>query len=182
MTNDEKRREMHEALDATLEPEAYRKLLGDVRQDSATAREYEKLQSVDGALREARLPREPVPRRLAANIMAKIADPQALPTPQPLKSGRALAIGLALGGAAGFGLVVLLSWGVLAAFGTGTALSGVALGVIGVAVGVYSALNAAGILVANNPLIFAALLLIPLAAYGLHHTRPGCRPNDEGDA
>lgn len=178
MTNNDKRRdEMQEALDATLDPQAYRKLLQEVEADTQTAREYEKLRSVDGALKEARLPPKPVPKRLAANIMAKIADPKSLPTPQPLKSGRALAIGLAIGGTAGFGLLVGLSLGILAAFGTGTALSGVALGIVGVAALLYSALNAAGALVANNPLIFAALLLIPLAAYGLHRTR---LPADDG--
>jgi anti-sigma factor RsiW len=178
MTNDKQRQQMHEALDATLKPDAYRDLMRDVQHDAESAREYEELRSVDGALKEAPLPTEPVPRRLAANIMAKIADAKTLPVAQPLKSGRALAVGLVLGGLAGFGLLVLLSWGLLAAFGTGTALSGLALGVVGLAVAVYSALTAAGTLVANNPLIFLALLLIPLAAFGLHRTRP---PMQDGE-
>ena len=172
MTNDDKRREMHEALDATLDPKAYRKLLQDVEVDTKTAHDYEKLQSVDGALKEARMPPEPVPRRMAANIMAKIAQAEALPTPQPLKSGMALAVGLSLGAMVGFTGMVLLSWGILSLFGTGTALSGFALGVIGVAIGLYSLFQGAGAFAANHfYLIASALLLIPLAAYGLHCTK-----------
>lgn len=171
MTDDtQQRQQMQEALDATLKPDAYRELMAEM--DADAKQQYRKLQTTDALLKEARPAPVPLPSRMAANIMARIAQPESLPVPQPYKSGAALAVGLAVGAVIGFGALVAVSVGVLATVGTASTLSGAALGIVGSAVALFAALDGlvswAGRLLAGYPLIFGALALIPLAWAGLH--------------
>lgn len=172
MTDERKQRQMQEALDATLSPDAYRNLLEDMQQDAEASTEYEKLQSVDGMLKEARTQPRAAPNLLAQRILAKVAQPESLPIPQPLKSGRALAVGLGVLAVVALPLLLAFSLTVISVFGTGSALSGLALSIMGGAVALYAGWNtlvaSAGSLIMNNPLIFALLLLIPLAWFGLN--------------
>jgi hypothetical protein len=171
MTDERKQRQMQEALDATLSPDAYRDLMQDMQQDTEAATDYQKLQSVDGMLKEARTQPRPAPNLLAQRIMAKVAKPESLPVAQPLKSGRALAISLATLAIVGFPILVGISLAILSVFGTGSALSGFALTIVGAAVALYAGWEAlvtnAVNLVILYPIVFALLLLIPLAGFGL---------------
>jgi hypothetical protein len=169
MTDNKQQRQ--DASPAGLSPEEYETLRTPAQPDRQPAQPYDRLQDVDGILKAAPAPRQAVPVGLTDKIMARIAEPETLPIPRPLHNGRAVAFGLVLGALVGFAVLVALSLAVLALLGTSSALSGVALGVIGVAVALYAALNSviggAGQLLASYPLIFAALLLIPLAWAGL---------------
>jgi hypothetical protein len=158
-------RDMQEALDAALEPEAYRKLMEDVETDPDASAEYGRLQSVDGMMREART--EAAPDSLAQGILARIAQKERLPAPLPQTAGRAVALGLGITAVVVLPLLVLLSLGILSAFGAGSALSSAALAVIAVVAYLYSLLTAAQTVITGNWLIFALLLLIPLAWFGL---------------
>lgn len=163
--------QMQEALDGTLSPDAYAQLQRDLNQDQDANQRYQKLQSVDTALQDARLEPQAVPNRLAMNIMAKIRQPEALPKSQVLSSGMSLALGLAAVMLVMLPLLLGLSLTILSTLGTASALSGLALGVLGAAVFAYGILTswvslASGWLAAY-PWIFAALLLIPLAGFGL---------------
>ncbi|MEL7235927.1 MAG: hypothetical protein AAGK74_15585, partial [Chloroflexota bacterium] len=68
-------------------------------------------------------------------------------------------------------LLTLLSLGILTVFGTGSALSGFALGVISVVMFLYAlvtgTISGARDLIMAFPLLPALLLLIPAAWYGL---------------
>ncbi|MEM6281254.1 MAG: hypothetical protein AAF787_03595 [Chloroflexota bacterium] len=168
MTNN-MNRDMQEAVDETLHPDAYRKLQEGMKQNPEAAADYKKLQSAERLLRDAR-PRK-APSSLMDGIMAAIAEPEALPAPQPLISGRALAIGLGVAAAVALPLLTLLSLGILSIFGAGSALSGFALGVIGVVMFLYAlvtgTISGARDLMIAFPLLPALLLLIPAAWYGL---------------
>jgi hypothetical protein len=106
-------------------------------------------------------------------IMAKIAEPEALPIAQPLISGRALAIGLGVAAAIALPLLTVLSLTILTVLGTGSALSGFALWVIGLVMWLYTLVtgmvNTSQDLIINYPLILGLLLLIPVAWFGLWH-------------
>jgi hypothetical protein len=174
--SDSQKREMNEALDANLTPDAYQQLLTDMQADNQTAHTYRKLQDVDQVLQDARTRPTPSPNRLAEGIMARIAARQDLPAVQPLKSGRALALGLGITAVVILPLLVALSLAILSAFGTGGALSSLALGVIGGTLALYAGLNGlvawATQILSSYPIIFAALLLIPIALWGLRHVTP----------
>lgn len=165
MTDEKRQRDMQEALDASLEPEAYRKLMEDMKGDPDASAEYGRLQSADGMLREART--EAAPRSMAEGIMARIAKKDALPAPLPQAAGRAVALGLGVTAVIVLPLLVVLSLGILSAFGTGGILSGAALGVVGVVAYLYSLLTTTQAVIAGNWLMVALLLLIPLGLFGL---------------
>jgi len=170
MTNNPNK-DMQEALDATLSPEAYRKMLQDMKNDPEASADFQKLQSAEGMLREART--RPAPNSIMDGIMAKIAQPEALPVPQSLISRRALAIGLGVVAAVSLPILTAISLTILTLFGTGSALSGMALGVIGVVMFLVTMISGtvsnAHDLIMNYPLILGLLLLIPVAWYGLWH-------------
>lgn len=169
--SDKQQRDMQEALDASLDPKAFADLMRDVEADRETAQTYRKLQSAESQLQQASTQSARVPNRMADSIMARIAQAESLPEPQTDKNQRALAWGLGLSAALVFPLLLGLSITILTIFGTTSALSGVALGVIGLALYLYTSLNAlvatAGTWVAQFSFLFAALLLIPLAIVGL---------------
>lgn len=169
MSDEQRNRAMQEALDSTLEPEAYRKLLVDIEQDTESAASYERLRNVDAALQDTAMQR--VPNSLMQGIMERIAQPEALPTAQPLKSTRALAIGLGITAVLAVPLMVGLSLLLLSLFGTGSALSGAAIGMISVVVFLYTLLQSLLIsseaFIMSNPLIVTLVALVPLAWFGL---------------
>ena len=63
---------MQEALDGQLPDETARKLLDILGRDKAAAKEYERLKRVDALLKRA--PHQRAPARLAATIMARLAQ------------------------------------------------------------------------------------------------------------
>lgn len=174
--SDSQKREMNEALDANLTPDAYQQLLADIQADEQSAQTYHQLQHVDQALMEARTRPAASPNRLAEGIMARIAARQDLPAVQPLQSGRALALGLGITGIVALPLLLGLSLAIVSVLGTGSALSSLALGVIGGTLALYAGLNGlvtwAAQILSSYPLIFVALLLIPLALWGLRRVTP----------
>ena len=156
---------MQEALDASLQPDDYRDLMEQVKRDPTVGAHYDQLQDVDAMMRDSRP--QAAPSSLLDGIMGRIAQPETLPAPQPLSSGRALAMGLGIGTVVVVPLLLFASIGLLTVFGTGTALSGAALWVVGLVVLLYGALGGAASVVTANPLIIALVLLIPAAWAGL---------------
>lgn len=72
MANDKQRRLMQEALDDIISPEERTELFAMLDQDVASFTEYNSLKRIDSLLREA--PHERAPKRLAATIMARVAE------------------------------------------------------------------------------------------------------------
>lgn len=138
-------------------------------QEQQGARNKQAAPDVETMMRDA-APRS-VPNTLMQGIMARIADPQTLPQQQPRKSTWALALGTGVAAALLLPLLVAVSLVILVAFGTGTALSGAALGVLGLVVLLYASLTGliGGVeqLIVALPWLFALLILIPLAWFGL---------------
>lgn len=179
--NTKRQNELNEAVDATLDPAAYRKLQENLETDAAASDELKRLQSAEGMLRDARP--QPAPRNLALNIMAKIQQAEALPEQQAMKSTRALALGLGITAIVGLPLLFILSLLTIATLGTGSTASGIALAIVGVASLLYAQLNGltafAGQMLAQYPLLLAALLLIPIAIFGLWRMRPASPASGE---
>ena len=180
MSNPKQQRDMQEAIDATLAPDAYKKLLEEMKSDDQVSTEYERLRNVDSMMRDSRS--DTAPRSLATNILAKIANAETdpLPEPEPVKSTRSFVFGLCIGTVVILPALLVVTLLAIASFGSGTALGGVALGIIGSAAYLTASLNGlisfAGQLLAQYPLLLGALLLIPLALFGLHrleHRRNG---------
>ncbi|MFZ4813477.1 MAG: hypothetical protein ACOYL5_02995 [Phototrophicaceae bacterium] len=170
MTLDPRRtQEIHEALDANLAPEHYQALQGALREEPEAAQTYEKLSSAEGVLRQA--PTRAAPTALTQAIMARLAQPDALPKPQVRQSTAALAFGLAMTAIVGLLLVIPVSLAVIRWFGTETFISSIAMGVIGMSAliysGLYSLLAGANMLFNAYPLLAGLSILIPLALAGL---------------
>lgn len=72
MANDRQRQMMQESLDEVLSAEERAELFSLLESDEDTSHEYNQLQRVDALLRSA--PFERAPRRLAAAIMARVAE------------------------------------------------------------------------------------------------------------
>lgn len=72
MTNDKQRRLMQEALDDIISPEERSELFTLLDRDAQSFSEYNSLQRVDKLLRQA--PHERAPKRMAAAIMARVAE------------------------------------------------------------------------------------------------------------
>jgi len=162
MTNEPQYNDMQPApQDDGPQPEVYRRLQRETAEQPAVQRD------VDSLLQEAAT--RPAPRALGDSIMDRIRKKEALP--QPTKSGQALALGLGLMAALALPLLVALSLGVLIAFGTGSVLSGIALSIVGATMLLYallmSIISGASEIVSTYPLLFALLLLVPAAWYGL---------------
>ncbi len=176
MTDQRQDRQMQEALDASLQPDAYRDLMEQVKRDPEASARYGQLQNVDAVMRNDRP--KAAPSSLLDGIMGRIAQPETLPAPQPLSSGRALAVGLGIGTVVFVPLLLFASIGVLTVFGTGTALSSAALWVVGLVVFLYGAMSGTVGLVTANPLIIALVLLIPIAWAGLWYLGRGERARE----
>ncbi len=69
---DRKQQLMQEALDGLLSPQEETELREELRDNPASASEYNRLQDVETVLRDA--PQERAPERLALTIMARIAE------------------------------------------------------------------------------------------------------------
>lgn len=72
MTNDRQRRLMQEALDDIISPDERSELFALLDQDAQSFSEYNSLQRVDKLLRST--PHERAPKRMAAAIMARVAE------------------------------------------------------------------------------------------------------------
>lgn len=72
MTNDRQRRLMQEALDDIISPDERSELFTLLDRDAQSFSEYNSLQRVDKLLRQA--PHERAPKRMAAAIMARVAE------------------------------------------------------------------------------------------------------------
>lgn len=160
---------MQEALDHELTPDALRELRQQMDEDAGVAAQYNRLRQVDTLLSTA--PFERAPQRLAASIMARLAESI---KPQQLSrvSGLALALGLALVLLVAFPLLVAASWLFLSAAGSAAALDALiqqVVGVLAVIVGMLEVLvSGAQQVVADYPQAPALLLaLIPLALFFL---------------
>lgn len=179
--SDKPERDMHEALDASLPPDAYGQLMQDVQADRHKAQTYRRLQDADADLKRASTQQQRVPDRLAMNIMSRIAQADNLPAPQLGKNRRALVWGLGITTALIFPLMLTLSLTVLALFGTTSMMGSVALGILGVALYLHNLLNglvtSAGLWATQYPLLLAALLLIPIAVVGLRQLSAGWAGN-----
>lgn len=169
MVDPKKERDMQEALEANLEPEAFRELLNDLKTDTDASEKYEKLRTAEATLREARP--APAPDSIMQGIMGRIAKPESLPESQVRTSTRALALGLGITAAILIPGLLLASLWILSAFGTGSALSSAALWLVGITAAAYAGLSSLMTLsvswLTGNPLLWALVLLIPAGALGL---------------
>jgi len=136
MPNEQQKRLMQEALDASLSPEVQHELLTQL--NPADTAEFDRLKQVDRMLRTA--PFEHAPERLALNIMARLA--QGL-RPQNLSraSGLALALGLALVTVVMVPLLAAAGWLFLSAMGSATALNVLLERVVGLVTVVISGIE-----------------------------------------
>ncbi len=122
MANERQKRLMQQALDAELAPEEEAELRRHLASSARDAQAYQRLQTVDTMLRSA--PHERAPKRLAATIMARLAEMAEQMDPRQLSriSGLALAVALGLVGAVMMPLLALTGWLLLTVIGSGAGL------------------------------------------------------------
>ena len=168
--------QMQEALDQTLNPQAYQQLMDDLALDPEAQREFQQVADVDQLLKQARPHSLPNRERNARSIMDKIAARQ-LPIAQPRKSAQALAFSLTL--VASFAVVVgtllvLASW---LLFTNGLLLSTLAQVLVGLVAVLVTFVR---LLVqtmtqtfARYPFLSVGVLLIPVALAGLRRLSSG---------
>lgn len=174
MANERQKRLMQEALDENLTAEKRAELFAHLEQDLRDAEVFDRLKQVDRLLRAA--PHERAPQRLAASIMAKLAENL---NPQQLSriSGLALALGLAVVAAVMMPLLVAAGWLVLSAIGSSAALSAAAaqmVTLLSVALNLLETLvqEIQAFIAANPGLPALMLLLIPLSLFWLWRYLP----------
>ncbi len=180
MANERQKRLMQEALDENLSSEALTELHDQLNQDVTAADSFDRLQQVDRMLRNA--PHERAPQRLAANIMAKLA--QTL-NPQQLSrlSGLALALSLSLVALVMMPLLLGIAWFMLSLIGSATALNGLIQAIVGLlAFGMASlewfVLQVQTFVAANPEVPLLMIGLIPVSVLWLVRFGPRNRATD----
>lgn len=182
MANDKQRRMMQEALDDVLSHEERNALLTLLDKDAETSAEYNRLQKLDRLLRTA--PHERAPQRLAATIMARLAegvkqeaeaqlslatDPQAQQATREM-----IALALALSTVVTMPLMVGASWLILNAMASPQLLNAIFEQVIAVMLLLIEVMKVfveqAQLIMQSDPASAMALLaLIPATLFEIAH-------------
>ncbi|MBZ0303541.1 MAG: hypothetical protein K8J31_27630 [Anaerolineae bacterium] len=183
MANERQRQLMQEALDEKLAPEEQAELRSYLDTSVRDAVMYQRLKDVDTMLRDA--PHERAPHRLAASIMARLAEMAESMDPRHLSrlSGLALAMSLALVAAVMIPALVLVSWLLLTALGAGAGLVAaieVVVALLAVILGMAEALlHQMQVFLNANPGLLAVMIgLIPVSLIWLIRFAPRKRTSD----
>jgi anti-sigma factor RsiW len=167
MANERQKRLMQKALDEPLAPEEQAELRTHLDSSIRDAQAYKRLQEVDTMLRRA--PHERAPQRLAATIMARLAEMAERMDPRLSRiSGLALAVALALVGGVMIPVLLLAGWFLLAALFSGAGLVAAierVVALLAVLIGLAEALllRIQLFLAANPGLLVLMIGLIPIS-------------------
>ncbi len=182
MANERQKRLMQEALDENLAPEERAELRSYLDSDVRDAVSYQRLQQVDTMLRRA--PHERAPQRLAATIMARLAEMAERMDPRLSRiSGLALAVALGLVAAVMLPVLALVVWLAITVIGSGAGLvaaiervAALLTVVIGLAQSLMGELQA--LLAANPELLVLLIGMIPVSLIWLIRFAPRKRTSD----
>jgi ferric-dicitrate binding protein FerR (iron transport regulator) len=173
---------MQESLDEALAPAEKAELRQHLDSSVRDAQMYERLQQVDTMLRNA--PHERAPRRLAALIMARIAEVAEQMDPRLSRvSGLALGLGLGLVAGVMLPLLVLAGWLMLTALGSGAGMVAaiervVALLAVVMGLAEHLLLELRAFLAAHPGLLALMLGMIPVSLLWLFRFAPRKRATD----
>ncbi len=176
MTDERQTRQMHEALDDQLAPEALDELYTGLDADPQGASVFERLRAVDRLLKEA--PFEGAPQTLALRVLAKIAEIK----PEQLRRGAGLALALGIGLAALLllPLMAALGWLIVSVLSNPAAAVSVVISVLASLAGwVIAMVQSAQAALQTSPLIPAALVALVPAGYLLLRRMRGERLDRE---
>lgn len=176
MANERHRRLMQKALDEQLAPEEQAELHQHLEQHTGDADLFRRMKQVDTMLHNP--PHERAPQRLAATIMARLAEMAERMDPRQLSriSGLALALGLGLVAVVLLPLLIGIAWLILTAVGSAAGLTGLIQGIAGLltfVLGVFESLvqGIQAFLSANPELLLLMLGLIPVSLFWLLRSR-----------
>ena len=168
---------MQKALDNELAPEEQSELRQHLDANSSDAGMFQQLKRVDAALQNP--PHERAPHRLAATIMARLADMAESMDPRQLSriSGLALALALGLVALVLMPVLIALGYAILTAIGSAAGLNTLIQGIVGVLVLVLDVfatlIQSLQTFFAVNPgLLLVMLGLIPVSLIGLLRIAP----------
>lgn len=163
---------MQQALDNDLAPDEQTELRQHLDDNDGDARLFQEMQQVDGVLQNP--PHERAPQRLAATIMARLAEMAEHMDPRQLSriSGLALALALGLVAAVLMPILLLAGWAILTAIGSAAGLTTLVQGIVGLLALIMSLFESLvqGVqtfLAANPELLLLMLGLIPVSLFGL---------------
>ena len=176
MANERQRRLMQKALDDQLAPEEQAELHQHLDAHTEDADLFRRMKQVDTMLHDP--PHERAPQRLAATIMARLAEMAEHMDPRQLSriSGLALALGLGLIAAVLLPLLLGVGWLILSVVGSAGGLTGLIQGVVGLLALIFGLFESLvqGIqtfLSANPELLLVMLGLIPVSLFWLLRSR-----------
>ncbi|MAS37719.1 MAG: hypothetical protein CL610_27230 [Anaerolineaceae bacterium] len=173
---------MQQALDEQLAPDEQAELRRHLDSSVRDAQAYQRLQEVDATLRTA--PHERAPHRLAATIMARLAEMAERMDPRLSRiSGLALAVGLALVGAVMIPIFVLAGWLLLTAIASGAGLVAAIeriVGLLAIMMGLAeNMLHQLQAFLSAHPELLAIMIgLIPVSMFWLLWYAPRKRASD----
>ena len=177
MANERQRRLMQKALDNELAPEEQSELRQHLDMNSNDASMFQRLKQVDEALHNP--PHERAPRRLAATIMARLAEMAESMDPRQLSRISGLALALALGLVTVVLMPVLIALGylILSVVGSAAGLSTLVQGIVSALVLVLDVFDSLikglqAFFSANPGLLLLMLGLIPVSLVGLLRIAP----------
>ena len=172
MANERQKRLMQKALDEQLAPEEHAELRAHLDANNSDANLFRRMQQVDTLLQDP--PHERAPQRLAATIMARLAEMAEHMDPRQLSriSGLALALSLGLVAAVLIPLLIGVAWLILAAVGSAAGLTTLIQGIVGVLALIISMFESLvqslqAFLSANPELVLLMLGLIPVSLFWL---------------
>jgi anti-sigma factor RsiW len=177
MANERQKRLMQKALDQDLAPEEQTELRQHLDTDARDARLFQSMQQVDKMLQNP--PHARAPQRLAATIMARLAEMAEAMDPRQLSriSGLALALSLALVAGVMIPVLLVAAWVMIAALTSGAGLAASiqqVASVLVVIMGLFETFlrQLQAFLSANPALMLVMIGLIPVSLLGLLKLTP----------